>query len=394
MSIGKEPNKRVDLYDDGRIILFKRPEYKKPNWYARIRVRGSTGYKIVSTKTSDLRKAQHFADEIAEDLYYKVKKGGSVNSPTFAKVYREWKKNTLTTSLTRQRKSWQNTCERIEAYALDYFTSKRIDSFKSSDFLDYFAWREENFKRKKPSAGTLKRERTCLLPIFNFALQKNLISEMPRIPTIKAQTQRRPTFTTKEWAKLTRKMRDWVQAGKPVGTWRYRFVAQQYFLILANTGLRVGEARRLTWGDIRYTRSKNENFIVAEVDGKTGIREVIFQRQAETYIERLKGLRTQESGSPPGPSEYLFCTKDGRPIHSFKNSFKGLLRFADIVERKNGLSRTIYSLRHLYATMRLSNNVSPWLLAKNMGTSVEMLDKHYGQTVNSELADQITKVLD
>ena len=393
MSMGKDAEERIDLNDDGRIILFKRPEYKKPNWYARIKVRGSTGYKIVSTKTTDLRKAGRYAEEIAEDLYYKVKQGGSVNAPSFAKVYKEWKKNALTTSATRQGKSWENTCERIEAYALDYFGNKRIDSFRSGDFVEYFAWRENNYKRTKPSPNTLKRERTCLLPVFNFAHQKNLIRELPEIPTIKAEAKRRPTFSPTEWTRITRKMREWVKQGETVGSWRDRFVAQQYFLILANTGLRVGEARELTWGHIRRVDTNDEKFIVAEVKGKTGIREVIFQQQAETYVDRLWNLRKEELGQEPDDLEFVFCKKDGSAIQSFKKSFKSLIAFSGVGEKRNGMARSIYSLRHFYATMRLSNNVSPWLLAKNMGTSVEMLDKHYGQTINSELADQITKTL-
>jgi integrase len=98
-------------------------------------------------------------------------------------------------------------------------------------------------------------------------------------------------------------------------------------------------------------------------------------------------------GENPSDSEFVFCKKDGSSIHSFKKSFKSLIEFSGVTEKRNGMARSIYSLRHFYATMRLSNNVSPWMLAKNMGTSVEMLDKHYGQTINSELADQITKTL-
>jgi hypothetical protein len=45
----------------------------------------------------------------------------------------------------------------------------------------------------------------------------------------------------------------------------------------------------------------------------------------------------------------------------------------------------------MYATFRLSEEVSPYLLAKQMGTSVEMLEKHYGQVVNRLVATQITK---
>jgi integrase len=55
------------------------------------------------------------------------------------------------------------------------------------------------------------------------------------------------------------------------------------------------------------------------------------------------------------------------------------------------MERTIYSLRHFYATQRLSHDSSPFLLAKQTGTSVEMLEKFYGQTVTSALAEQISK---
>ncbi|TAN47288.1 MAG: hypothetical protein EPN26_14165, partial [Rhodospirillales bacterium] len=47
---------------------------------------------------------------------------------------------------------------------------------------------------------------------------------------------------------------------------------------------------------------------------------------------------------------------------------------------RNGVKFSPYSLRHTYATDRLiKGRLDVWLLAKNMGTSVEMIRKHYGQ---------------
>ena len=43
------------------------------------------------------------------------------------------------------------------------------------------------------------------------------------------------------------------------------------------------------------------------------------------------------------------------------------------------------------SVMRLSIDTSPFLLARQIGSSVEILEKFYGQTVSSELAAQITK---
>jgi integrase len=168
-------------------------------------------------------------------------------------------------------------------------------------------------------------------------------------------------------------------------------MTQQYVLVLANTGLRVGELRGLRWSDLRTVGTNDGSRLVAEVRGKTGVREVVFQDGAEDYIKRIYDLRVEELGKTPPNEEVIFCHKDGKPIQTFKTAFNSLLRFAGIPVERNGGSRTIYSLRHFYATLRLSHDTSPFLLAKQMGTSVEMLEKFYGQTVSSELAAQITK---
>jgi hypothetical protein len=41
--------------------------------------------------------------------------------------------------------------------------------------------------------------------------------------------------------------------------------------------------------------------------------------------------------------------------------------------------------------MRLSEEVSPYLLAQQMGTSIEMLQRFYGHVVTNLIAKQITK---
>ena len=45
-----------------------------------------------------------------------------------------------------------------------------------------------------------------------------------------------------------------------------------------------------------------------------------------------------------------------------------------------GRERTIYSLRYTYATFRLENGTNVYWLKQNMGTSVQMIERHYGQT--------------
>jgi integrase len=169
-----------------------------------------------------------------------------------------------------------------------------------------------------------------------------------------------------------------------------------YVLILANTGIRVGEARNLKWRDIReIPASKGSNQpsdVALFVNGKTGPREVVARTSdVKTFFKRILELRTKELGKKPNNEDYVFCNRDGTPIGSFKKSFAALLKSADVEKDSHGEKRTIYSLRHTYATFRLQEGVHQFVLAKNMGTSVAMLEKHYGHTSNIASAAELTK---
>jgi integrase len=380
-----------DVRGDGRVILYKRGGLKDPKWQVRIRVPNASGYKVVSSKTADLREAERFALNLYEDTYLHVKAGGTVQSKSFKQVFEEWKKYVTTMGHTRRGGSWNSTIGRIETYALPFFGAKKINTIGPVEFSEYWAWRKNNYNRKQPSNGTLKRERTSILPVFKYALSRGYISSMPDTEPPKAALERRPTFTPDEWTAIYTRARYWVDEGQSKATWRQRFVLQQYILILANTGLRVGEARNLKWGDLRTVASPEGNRLVAEVDGKTGIREVVFMSETELYVKRLYDLRRKEIDGKPSLDGLVFCHRDGTAIQTMKNAFIALLKYAGVPLERNGGNRTLYSLRHFYATMRLSNDTSPFLLAKQMGTSIEMLEKFYGQTVSSELAAQITR---
>ena len=167
-----------------------------------------------------------------------------------------------------------------------------------------------------------------------------------------------------------------------------------YVLILANTGIRVGEARGLRWMDVdsEPANAIDEANIILHVSGKTGTREVVSRTgDILTYFERIWELRCNELGKKPDKTEPVFWHKDGKPIGSFKKGFSALVSEAGVEFDRNGDRRTIYSLRHTYATFRLHEGVNHYVLARNMGTSVKMLEQHYGHTSNRAMADELTK---
>ena len=97
---------RIDLRGDGRIMLFKRMHLKNPKWQVRISVPNSTGYKQVTTGTTDLREAERFSINLYEELYMQVKAGGALLTKTFKQVFEEWKTYASTVGHTRSDGSW------------------------------------------------------------------------------------------------------------------------------------------------------------------------------------------------------------------------------------------------------------------------------------------------
>lgn len=387
----------IDLTHDGRVVLFKRQNLKSPKWQVRIRVPNATGYRIQSTRTADRREAERFALDLYEELYIRVKRGGSIASPKIRTIIDEWINATRSIGYGTRGGDIEQSISTIKNYFYRYVQDARVSELDQL-LLNYLSWRSTNYINKKPSTSTLRREQNALRSFLNYAQQNGHIEKytLPKPPSESRRTNRRPTFTLDEWQTIYKSAKNWIQEGAKTGHKDSRILAYRYFMILANSGIRVGEARMLKWSDLQFFQTDDSIQVIASVSGKTGTRDVIFQPNSETHFQHLWRLYQKwvneariEQRNPPD-IKYVFQDKTGKPIGSFKKSFRSLLQFANIEPTKGNANRTIYSLRHFYATMRLSNNVSPFILAKQMGTSVEILENYYGQIVTKDLAKRIT----
>jgi len=59
----------------------------------------------------------------------------------------------------------------------------------------------------------------------------------------------------------------------------------------------------------------------------------------------------------------------------------------------SGSRRSTYCFRHTYATFRLTEGVDSLFLAKQMGTSVKMIEDHYGHVSPDKNAERILQGL-
>lgn len=376
-------------FKDGGIYLFVRGDYVKPTWMCRIKAPGMKSYVYRSTGTTDEHQAYKFADDLYHQQLVKVHTGGVSNGPRVTAGidrYIERFENDVKQSIQYRILLLKRVKPLIGKQTFDGLTTATIS--KLTDDL------RKATKTGSMSPNTVKRIHNDLRNFFRWSVEEGLLKEIPKFPRVNGERSRRPHFNEMEWRKITRHLREFVKVENRK-TRRDRKMLIDYVLILANTGIRVGEARTLKWRDIREVdggTGKPKN-VVLTVNGKTGIREVVARTpDVKKYVRRLYDLRIEElDGEPLSSDGLIFCHKDGSEIGSFKKSFQTLLKDCGLGKDSFGRPRTVYSLRHTYATFRLHEGVNHFALSKNMGTSVQMLEDYYGHTSNVTMSEELTR---
>jgi integrase len=143
----------------------------------------------------------------------------------------------------------------------------------------------------------------------------------------------------------------------------------------ALTGCRPGELRSLTRGAFDARTG------MIRVTGKTGTRTIPLSADAIALFKRLARNKL--------PSAALLTRDDGKPwAHS---DYDELVR--DAVKRADLPAGTVlYSLRHSWITESLMGGLSTLEAAKITGTSLPMIEKHYGHLALSAARERLDAV--
>lgn len=129
-------------------------------------------------------------------------------------------------------------------------------------------------------------------------------------------------------------------------------IVETLFGLLASTGLRIGEALRLTEDDVQL--EQDPPYLTIR-DTKFGKSRVVVLHP--TTAERLRHFQTRRATALSGlPAQTFFTTRIGRSLSydSVRSTFLRLLRHANIRREAGTPSVTIHSLRHSFAVRRLT----------------------------------------
>jgi len=261
--------------------------------------------------------------------------------------------------------------------------------------------------------GAIRQEMKTFRAILNFAADKEYIRDrqVPRgnIPLedgrreafSAAEYKHLHTFARSKWIDKERKGRksgDPPQPATETQVW-YRNMAYQFMLIMANTGMRPPEAKNLRWRDFDIRKAKDgREFVCLNVRGKGKKRELVAGPSVAIYLQKVRELA---ENPPPTKGhaqakrtvkldDFIFSNAKGKSATGlYKVEIRDLLTDAGLLIGPLGSRRSTYCFRHTYATFRLIEGVDVIWLAKQMGTSVKMIEKHYGHITPTTDAGRI-----
>ena len=359
-------------FREGNVVLYTRERSKR--YQARIKL-ANNKWKRISTGESDLEKASQIACEKYDEIKFKVKNKIALDTRRFKDVAR-LAISEMQTELDAGfgKKSFVDYISALKNYFIPYFQNIHIDSIDYKKLKEFDDWRTKKVGRELKHS-TLNNHNSAFKRVFKVAVERDWIHSL-QIPELKnkgAKGERRPYFTLDEYQKLYRFMRKWCKDTNRQDSLEMRELLRDYVLILVNTGMRPGtETYNLKWKQIEEFESDGVKFLRFWVSGKTGKRELIARHNVRRYLDRIKS-RFEETKD----DDYVFRLRSGKRTYSMNATFEICLIKSGLLKDRHGSVRTLYSLRHTYATFQIFNGVDYHTLSKNLGTSIGMLEKHY-----------------
>jgi integrase len=376
------------------LVIFRRTDVHHRNWYCRVKLPKVDRYKTVSLKTADVLTARERAFEQDADLRFRVKHDVPIFNRPFSQVAEEYVEQQKRRAATGQvsNKRWR-VCESIVKVHLNpYCGSVQIHLVGQDKWEEYPTWRRETGKgrlRDFVSDATIRLEMSVFHGVMSFALKKRYIrADQMFEGRPKLDKVRRDAFSPEEYRKLHTFGRSWVTKANPnraSSEW-YRTVAYNFILIMCNTGMRPPEAKNLRWRDISIRKDREgRDVAVLHVSGKKKTRDLVAPASVAEYLDRIRKIAKAKE-----PDDRVFTTHTGEPAKTlYKNMIEDLLTQAGLRTGPSGTPRSTYCFRHTYATFRLGEGIDVYFLAEQMGTSVAMIEDHYGHVNPVKNADRI-----
>ena len=372
------------------LILFL-DKTNSPYYQVRVRIPSKKGYVVRSTKTESLVEAKH----IAKDLFVTLSKNTQLSVTERKLTVKYWceKFYAYLEKLhpDRHHRSEYNRLLSERTGIVRWFGSMDVNEFNNLHILKYF----ENRDKEEELTNNTKNKYISLYKSFlKFCFNNNAISNIPQIPTLKLVKRDNPRpsfkFTGKnnEYDKLTKFINQCIKDKVVV---RYNPITQEllkavYLIVHGFIRPIKTELMELKWSDIKMINEKGVKSVEIRIkDGKTGFRYTSSTQMLYDFFDWRVISKNDK------PTDYVLLNEYPNRTFALKiiqRQFNWVLKEMDMLNDEFGQKRTLYSLRHLGIQMRLINSkgkINIYFLAKNCGTSVEMIERFYAKYLPNSL---------
>ena len=369
--------------EDGRLTIFKRSGV----YYARIRTAASQKYVVRSLKTSN----EETAVQLGRRLLFQIEQRADQGLPPKSKLFsividdyihfreRDHAHGKTSAGMLRQ-------IIRVSKFWREYAGHLPVEDIDDKVMREFIPWRRDYYAsfdrlpknaKRHPTDKTLQWDMMLGKAIVRWAAEQGLRGKKSAITvTFTPKKKRvRPAFERWEYCRLWRTLCKRIQTARDQHTRRSRELLRHYVLVLANSGIRPGEANNLNVRDVHpFKDDKGRSNYRLVVRGKTGERDAIVRSVAAKRLDKYLAKRRAMD-----PAGFMFVMPDGSKVISLIDQLDSALREAKILKSSFGEKYSVYSLRHFYAVNALRTGVGVFEVARNMGTSVQMIQEYYGK---------------
>jgi len=416
-----EPKETTCTLIERELIVYRRE--RSGIWQCRYKVDGV--WQRASTKERDLKRAKARAHELRMEAEIRRRS----NLPVITRKFRDVARLAVERleheiALGKGKRRGTDYIRVINDYLIPILGKRSITS------IDYQALDELNIKRaelmeKVPTQSTMLTHNAALNRVFDEAVIRGFLTEAnkPKLEATGKKSERRAAFDMNELRALLANFDDWIDAARTEQSKEMRTLLRDYVDVLIDTGARPGdELLNLQWrqikfamkptlkptGEIDNTDDTHEEITLPNlnrsvemvVSGKTGTRTIVGMGRTVKALERIALRNYDIDGSITEPfkklivptnEDFVFRTRNGEEQTSWQKMFESYLKEHNLLtDPITGNKRVFYSLRHTYATLALTNDQVPiHTLAKQMGTSVLMIEKHYSHLKVVQAIDQL-----
>lgn len=371
--------------EDGKIVLYRRAGSSR--WQARFRRAKESGWDRFATGEDDLDAAKRVALRKFHEIEFLAERGIAVGSRhSFAKVAEEVIKELEAKGLRAVRGSViaKSYIFAIRGYLIPFFGTMRIDAIEPQHFDDFSAWRRKKlgFEPKKTTVNT---HNLALRRIFKHAYKKKWRGDVPELENDGVEGERGSWFEAHEVEAILDDLAEHAHKGRKQVSKGLNYLLWNYVAIILATGMRPGtEARNLRWKDVEEFEKDGVIHLRLHVKGKTGERSLIARQFAWIHFDNLAPKDERD------PEAKVFALPDGTEPKDLHGAFERCLVRTSLLIDRRGRRRSLYSLRHTYATTSILGGVDLHTLARQMGTSIAMLERHYSHLTPTMRAKELS----